>query len=573
MVCLIAAAVYANAVGNTFVLDDGGIIRDNALVHTISGVWRGFVEPYWPPPSPAGQYRPIAVASFAFDWVVSGGSPAFMHAMNVAWHVAACFLVWLLLAELLPLPGALIGVIFFALHPVHVEAVSNTVGRCDVMAATFALAALLAHRRGSMWAVAFFALALGSKESGVVVLGLAVANDILLDGGESAVPGEAVGAPRGWAVIRLRWRVYAGYLCVVALYAAAVGLVFRHRSFELVAAMWTGASTVDRWLTMAALVPEYVRLVFAPFHLKIEYSPRDVVLQHTLSWAVLSGLAIIAALGAAIAYCWRRAPAVAYGLAFFAIAIFPVSNVVFPTGIAIAERAFYLPTVGAALVVGWLGYRLVLLRPRVYVPVFAVYMLAFAARTWTRTAFWHDNKRLVITSLLEEPLAYRAHVRAGGVLRGVGDIPGAVHQFAIARDLYPFDPFVDEVGAGLAVAQGDYARAAGLLDSAVALDPTIYRFHAELSRARYRTGDYAGAIREARAAYSLDRDSVDVLTVATLAAQQLGDLDAARAAFSAGLADHPEDAALHRGFSEMLAAAGDTAASHREARRAARGGR
>ena len=49
---------------------------------------------------------------------------------------------------------------------------------------------------------------------------------------------------------------------------------------------------------------------------------------------------------------------------------------------------------------------------------------------------------------------------------------------------------------------------------------------------------------------------------------RIGDFSSAEWAFRRGLADHPRDTALHRQYSWMLAARGDTAASRREASRA-----
>ena len=83
-----------------------------------------------------------------------------------------------------------------------------------------------------------------------------------------------------------------------------------------------------------------------------------------------------------------------------------------------------------------------------------------------------------------------------------------------------------------------------------------------------RAQHYAAAIRTARTAYMLDRDSVGVLDVLTGAAQRIGDFQSADWAFRRGLADHPADTALHRQYSWMLAAEGDTGASRREASRA-----
>lgn len=177
---LFAAIVFANALSNGFVLDDRGILLGNPLVQQLGQSWRAFAMPYWPEALGAGQYRPLGILGFAIDWRLSGGDPAWFHAVNVAWHALATFLVWRLARELMMPAGAIACAALFAVHPVHVEAVANVVGRLECMAAVFALGALLAHRKSSWLALPLFALALLSKENAIVAIALIVVNDVLL---------------------------------------------------------------------------------------------------------------------------------------------------------------------------------------------------------------------------------------------------------------------------------------------------------------------------------------------------------------------------------------------------------
>ena len=75
---LVAVLCYANALQNGFALDDNGIIADNASVHSLSALWRAYANPYWPDGN-GGQYRPLAIASFALDW-------ALCIAAGATWH-------------------------------------------------------------------------------------------------------------------------------------------------------------------------------------------------------------------------------------------------------------------------------------------------------------------------------------------------------------------------------------------------------------------------------------------------------------------------------------------------------
>lgn len=585
IVAVAGGLAYANAIANRFTLDDDTVIAKNDLVRHLSSVWRAFALPYWPVVTPAGQYRPLAIASFAVDWAVAGGSPHWMHFVNVMWHVLACMLVWRLLRELVTSGPALAGALFFALHPVHVEAVANTVGRCEVMAAVFVVGAVLAHRRGSWIAVPLYAAALASKESGAVFLGLAAANDLLLGTAQSVSWGVARTPPavvRGVALWRRRWPLYAGYFGVAAVYAGTLAIVFRHRSLVDIAPTWFRASAVDRWLTEARVVPEYLRLMFAPYTLRMEYSPRVIDVAHHLSPIVAAGMVVTAAVGVALVYAWRRAPAAAFGLAWFGIAVSPVSNVFFASGVVLAERTLYLPSVGAAILVAWVaqeamrrlsgpadarstGHRMPIGFRGLAMAGAVALLMAFAVRTWTRTAIWHDDKRLLVDAMLTESESYRTHLWAAEILGKHGDVVGAQREYAMARTLYPEDPHVYEAAAMIADAQDQYALADRLYDSASAIVPGVAVVYLRQARLRFRAADYAGAIHSARLAYLAAPDSVAALNVLTGAAQHIDDFRDAEWAFRRGLSDHPGNGSLHQQYSWMLAAKGDTAGSHREA--------
>jgi tetratricopeptide (TPR) repeat protein len=581
-VALAAAVSHLNAVFNAFTLDDDTVIMKHDLVRHLDLCWRAFAHPYWPDSSPGGQYRPLAIISFAIDWAVSGGSPHWMHAVNILWHVAACVLIWRLLRDLLPAAGALAGALYFAVQPVHIEAIANTVGRCDLMAATFVVAGVLAHRRGSWLAVPLYAAALASKESGVVLPGLVAASDLILGGIKQTAAGPEV--LRGRALWLRQRRLYAGYIGVLLIYASALALVFSNRPMVSIAPAFFRASIIDRWLTEARVVLEYVRLMLVPFDLKIEYSPRVIDVARGLSAPVVLGIGLTLVAVVVALYSWRRAPAVAFGLAWFAVAVSPVSNILFASGVVLAERTLYLPTVGAAMVVGWVAWaaaeRLAegggwpaSIGPRRLAGALGLLVLgAFAARSWTRTAVWHDDKRLLLASLLSEPESYRTHVRAATILDSRRDYPGAEREFGIARTLFPDDPYVFEAAAMVADMQDQFDEADRLYDSASLVRPGMFEVYSKQARMRFRAGRYAASIESAHTAYMLDRDSVVMLNVLTGAAQRIGDFKSADWAFRRGLTDHPSDTTLHRQYSYMLAAEGDTGASRREAARATHSG-
>ena len=450
-----AALVFANAVGNGFVLDDRGIIVSNPLVTSPATAWRAFLVPYWPVELGGGQYRPLGILSFALDWLVSGGDARWFHAVNVAWHVAATALVWLLAAELLAPMAAAFAALVFAVHPVHVEAVSNVVGRLEPMATVFVLLALLAHRRASYLAPFWFALALLSKESAIVLVGLTCAHDLLLE--------------RDWrAAFRARRWLYAGYGGVAIVYVAALAAVFHGQPMSHPARAFVGADAGDRLAIVARVVPHYVKLLIAPVDLTASYAPNVVSPNPGFDLSSAVGLVIGAVfIAVLVVVAWRRRwPAMAFALATIPIALAPVSNVLFPSGVVLAERTLDLASVGVCLAAGAGAERFLLQRPTWIAAAAASIVLAFSVRTWTRTPVWHDDRSYVLSLLADHPESYEGHLVAGKVFKGAHALADADRELTLARRIFPRDSAVYHEAADLAVRQGRLALAQALRDSA-----------------------------------------------------------------------------------------------------------
>jgi hypothetical protein len=105
---------------------------------------------------------------------------------------------------------------------------------------------------------------------------------------------------------------------------------------------------------MLQVVPMWLRLLVWPAHLQADYAPGEIVPPNHISAPELVGAVLICAALGLIWGCRRRAPAVSFGLAWCAIALLPVSNIV-PTGVVLAERTLFLPSVGFLIAAGAAG--------------------------------------------------------------------------------------------------------------------------------------------------------------------------------------------------------------------------
>ena len=436
-----AVAAYGNSFGNGFAYDDATVISGNQIV-TEGRVRDALSAPYWPDMVDGiGLYRPVTSASYAAEWRLWNGHPAGYHAVNVLVHAAVSLLVFLLLLALAPPLPALVGAGLFALHPVHTEAVANVVGRAELYSALFFMAACLLFMRGERAAPVtrvgrllavgiLFLLGLGSKEMAATLPAVLV----LL----AVVKEDDKGSPVG--------RVLSDvpvFLLIGALLAAFLGsriLVLGSVSGEYPAAYLGGLSTGQRILTSLSVWPHYFRLLVFPLDLAADYGP--AVLFPALTWGpdVLLGAVMIAGGAFAAVWLWPRERLGTLGLCWFGVTILPVTNLLIPTGILLAERTLYLPSVGLAFMMAGLVRWTALERPRslrMLLVAVGVVATAFMGRTVLRNPSWESTYAMLSTLTEEHPesfLAIRARARG---LDEVGEVEEAARHYEVAVELVP----------------------------------------------------------------------------------------------------------------------------------------
>jgi protein O-mannosyl-transferase len=474
LVFAVAVALYLPTGRYGFVEDDRAVILANPRAHSVPQALGAFDQPYW-----SGQYyRPLTILTYAVDWSVSGGRPGWLHLANALWHGLASVLVVLVLARALSPAAAAAGGLVFALHPVHAEAVAGLVGRAEVLAAVGMLGAVLCARRGWWGAtVACAAAAMLSKEHGVATGVLIVLDHWLRRPDEPSYP------RRLYATLGI---VTAGFL--VAWYLISRG------AFE-VAPVLLDAKAAQR---LAIALPAALRaagLLAWPAQLSADYGPQVIPVYSGFSLAALGGVLIVASTLVGGWRVKRTAPVLTFAAWASAAAYLPTSNLLFPSGIVLAERALYLPVLLVAALVGWaVQWAWSRWTPRRVGIVAAALFLVLAGRTLARLPVWRDNRTFLLTLLAEHPESYWAHWSAAAVLAGVGDTAAARREYARADSLFDGDPHLDAARALFLVGLSDTAGARPLVDRARRRLP----FEAVAMRAQLllllRRGQRAGAV-------------------------------------------------------------------------------
>ncbi|OLC38229.1 MAG: hypothetical protein AUH28_02710, partial [Acidobacteria bacterium 13_1_40CM_56_16] len=288
-------------------------------------------SPYWTKQQYAGIYRPFVVFSLSVDYAIwKRWAPGF-RLTNLAVHAINGVLVFSLYQSI---AGAgivpLIAMIIYLVHPVHTEAVTTIVGRSELFAACFLLAAWLLFRQGRAgWAALAFLLALLSKENAIVLPAI-----LLLP------------SPRGRRWIRLLPMIFVALAYLAMRYSVLGGLGIP------VSAQYMGGRLTyfERLLTSGRVFIQYLTLIFYPLHLAGDYDYNAIPIANFVDWDAWLGLVLIAATVATAYFCRHRNWAVSLGLSFALIVFIPASNWIMPISILMAERFLYLPMIGLALV-------------------------------------------------------------------------------------------------------------------------------------------------------------------------------------------------------------------------------
>ena len=496
--CFLSMLLYTRSPATNFIFDEQEALLANPYVRAVADPaskirWLdAFRRDFWglPPERTIGSYRPLPDIVWRALWKIGfREQSAFPHDyVNVLLHGLNGALVVLLVHRWTRdrLTAWLAGGLFVA-TAVTTEAVSGVVGIADVLGGMGVLLALLALSFGlpamPFALVGATLLGLYSKESALCIVPLAPLAVLLtsqithpdrpLRWVRTLVAALSTGAAFVFYVeMRRRWFPVAtphdltaaehlhdppmrrAFVAALRWYAQPM-LPHDPLNNPLIA-----ASPPYRIAGALRVYARGLGQVLFPWTLSGDYSapqepiPSSLVFPESVFGAVAMVLPLLACPVIGVVAWWRerrggpsldRSPLVAFALAWIVISYLPVSNipVVLPT--VRAERFWYFPAVGSAIILSiFFAWLLRTSRRRGWLPAGAAALGLFAgfqclaarrhAFDYTNDlVFWNATRKAV-------PRSAKAHLNYSVMLGARGDLPGRLASNTVALELAPSWP-------------------------------------------------------------------------------------------------------------------------------------
>ena len=425
-IALVAAlAVFAPALKGTFVFDDFNLPFANPQAGQLPAR-------FW-----IGGVRPVLMATYWMNFLMSGTSPFGYHLFNVLMHVATSAIMFFIYDRLFAIANpavpaaadrkwfAFAGAALFLLHPIQTEAVDYIAGRSELVSGFFFFAAWLVFLRNferdttfvlTLKIAVLSGLAVLGKESAISLPGLLLLTDFYFS--KQPIVKQLLG----------RLKLYAVFLLGGA--GAAI-LILRSLTSGTAAGFQSGVSPFDYALTQCRVILTYVRLFILPFGQNGDW---QLPFYHSFTDGAAAGYVIVllAALAVTV-WLYKRDRVVSFGLAAFFLMLAPTSSFV-PVADALAERRMYLPIAGLIFAVLGVVARMRLTPATRWAGAIAA-LLVFSTLSYNRSVAWASDLSLWTDSVQRNPDGFRAHYGLGSAMLARGDCAGAVGQFSKARSL------------------------------------------------------------------------------------------------------------------------------------------
>ncbi len=428
LILFLGLLVYSPSLFADFVFDDYSAIVENPFIRifNLRDLWR-----YDPS-------RFLTNLTFGINYLLGGVNVVGWHLVNIILHAVAAFLTYRLMKLTFETPlmkksvlqpqaekMAVTGALLFLLHPIQTQAVIYIVQRSTLLATVFYLAALIYYLwarlegKGSFYikAVGWGYLAMLSKPLSLTLPLIIVVYEFCFFEIEKKLD--------------IRRAVAFSFLSLI-LIIIPFGLLGFSNLNQLVLEGHQHISWIVRLTTQPNVLLTYIRLLFFPVHLNLDYDYPAVY--SLLNFHSLAALLMIGGILGIAVHAFKKERLVTFGILWFFLTLLPV--IIFPLEDIIFEHWLYLPSYGFVLVVVTSVFQLNF-RRKMRNAIIAGILGGLTLLTCQRIFVWKDPIVLMQDGVKKSPRKPRAHNNLGFAYLRKGQYEKAEASFKKAIDLNP----------------------------------------------------------------------------------------------------------------------------------------
>lgn len=479
--CIIICAAtlpFLFTINGDFVFDDSVAITKNKDVTSKS--WLDcFYNDFWGTEIKSElshkSYRPLTILTFRINYFMSGERLIAIHfkITNLICHIWGCIVLWIFLRTVLNIQNegfyetSFLTTLLFAVHPIHVEAVSGIVGRADVMASNiFLLAFLVYHfsqsKSKSIWkhlilltTIILSGISMLFKENGITVLGFCLVYEIM----------------NKMKFMKLKKSTTGNFVINNRFVNLELDSILR------ILIILSGAILLlsGRWLIMGGSYPEFkpvdnpaafvenyytrvktynyiyflnILLLIWPQWLCYDWSMGCIpLLENNMDFRTIfifimyiyGGLLIKSLFNNKNHSTTKRSLII--GVSLMILPFLPAANIVRPVGFVIAERILYISSSGYCLLIV-IGYKKICnkvnsVKCKVLSAMFLFLLIIYGMRSFQRSGDWQNEYKLFTSGLSVCPLNAKIHYNVAKVADSEQHVEWALMEYKESIRLNP----------------------------------------------------------------------------------------------------------------------------------------
>ncbi len=482
LITLLILVAYSNSFRNSFQYDDNHVIERNPFVKDPGNIAQFFVNPQLGSGiySETSSYRPLLMASFAFNHFLGGVNVFGYHLFNFLVHLLCTLLLYFTTLYIFRFENiateanslryqlvALFTALVFGLHPVQTESVTYINGRSSSLTGLFFLAAFLTYMQysftGKIQRLVFsslaYACALLVKETAITLFAIVVLFNFMFPHGRT---------------LKNRFLSLLPHFSLSIIY-----LIIRVYFFgSLQYSPQPVRPFYDNLLSQSRAWVHYLGTLILPLNLNLDY---DFPISHSiLESQVFLSIFLLVGISLVIWKLSRSNRLIGFFALWFAITLTPTNSVIALEDL-VCDRWLYLSSVGyavlLALTVDWVFQKRVDSGNRIGKVVFfflcALVIELYGFSTLLRNFDWTSQRTLWEDTVAKSPNKARAYDGLGMALVLQDRLEEASKNFKQAITLEPraAQPYLN-LGYVYSV-QGDLDKAIQFYEKAIPLSPKL----------------------------------------------------------------------------------------------------